>query len=109
MILSSMQIRCLSTSFGKTESNLITHYYEWARESVAMSHLKYTKLHDVMRWLLRRLREACKNAGALELKRLETDSPTGDKSLYQSIFPELKKGVIPSVYAPASEFAALSF
>jgi hypothetical protein len=74
---------------------------------VAMSRLKYTKSHDEMRPLLRGLREARENAGAPELKRLETDCPTADKSLYETIFPELKKGVLP--YTPASEFAALSF
>jgi hypothetical protein len=47
---------------------------------IAMSRLKYTKSHDEMRPLLEELREARANAGAPELKRLETDCPTGDKN-----------------------------
>jgi len=74
---------------------------------VAMSRLKYTKSHDEMRPLLISLREARENTGAPELQRLETDCPTADKSLYETIFPELKKGVVP--YTPTSELAALSF
>jgi hypothetical protein len=74
---------------------------------IAKSRLKYTKSHDEVRPLLRELQEAHANAGAPELKTFETYCPTGDKSVYEYFFPERKKGVIP--YAPASEFAALSF
>jgi hypothetical protein len=62
--------------------------------TIALSHLKYTKSHDEMKPILQEWKAARKKAGAHKLKQFETDNVASDELMWLSLFPELQHGVV---------------